>query len=89
MLEEAYKVAFLELNASDERNISDVRERVRIFAGMQMTLRTGCHKIIFLDECDAMTTQAQMALRRVLEDFSDSTRFILACNYLSKVIEPL
>ncbi|CAL5994654.1 Replication_factor C [Hexamita inflata] len=89
MLADQFKQAFIELNASDERNISDIRERVRTFAQLQVTLPVGRHKIVFLDECDAMTSQAQLALRRIMEDCGDSTRFILACNIVSKVVEPL
>ena len=62
---------------------------MKTFVQLQVTLPQGRHKIVFMDECDAMTSQAQMALRRIIEDFGDSTRFILACNYVSKVIEPL
>lgn len=56
MLGEHYKRAFIELNASDERNITDIREKVKTFAQLQITLQPGRHKIVFLDECDSMTS---------------------------------
>ncbi|KAH0577574.1 Replication factor C [Spironucleus salmonicida] len=89
MLKNQFKEAFLELNASDQRNVSDVRDRVRGFAERQVTLPAAFQKLVFLDECDAMTAQAQLALRRIIEDFSHTTRFILACNDISKISESL
>ncbi|EFO62923.1 Replication factor C, subunit 4 [Giardia lamblia P15] len=82
-------VAFLELNASDERNVSDIRAKVKTFAQKQVTLPTGIQKLVFLDECDAMTEAAQQVLRRIMDDETGSTRFCLACNNISKVIEPV
>ncbi|TNJ30619.1 Replication factor C, subunit 4 [Giardia muris] len=89
MLGEHRAEAFLELNASDERTLSDIREKVRTFAQKQVTLPPGKHKIIFLDECDAMVEGAQQALRRIMDDEATTTRFCLACNTISKIIEPL
>lgn len=89
LLQDKFKVAFIELNASEERNISDIRTRVKDFAQRQISLPLGRHKIIFLDECDSMTSQAQLALRRIMEDYQDTTRFILACNIVQKIVEPL
>jgi replication factor C small subunit len=78
---------FLELNASDERGIDVVRDRIKNFA------RSGFggydHRIIFLDESDALTSDAQSALRRTMEQFSHNTRFILSCNYSSQIIDPI
>jgi replication factor C small subunit len=78
---------FLELNASDERGIDVVRDRIKNFARASF----GGHdfRIIFLDEADSLTDDAQSALRRTMEQFSDNTRFILSCNYSSKIIDPI
>lgn len=83
-----WKDQILELNASDERGIDVVRNKVKDFARI---LKSPNHpfKIIYLDESDALTPQAQQALRRTMEKYSDSTRFILSCNYLSKIIDPI
>ena len=81
--------AVLELNASDDRGIDTVRNKIKMFAQTKVTLPPGCHKIVFLDEADAMTTAAQQALRRTMELYSATTRFALACNASEKVIEPL
>src|SRR3989338_1359712 len=77
---------FLELNASDERGIDVVRNTIKDFARTKAL--SGFLKIIFLDECDSLTKEAQQALRRTMENFSRSTRFILSCNYSSKIIDP-
>ncbi|VDN97102.1 unnamed protein product [Rodentolepis nana] len=74
----------LELNASDDRGIGVIREQVLTFASTK-TLFSGKFKLIILDEADAMTKDAQNALRRVIEKFSENTRFCLICNYLSKI----
>jgi replication factor C small subunit len=78
----------LELNASDERGIDTIRERVKEFAMMIPTTDIG-FKIIFLDEADALTEEAQQALRRMMENYSKYTRFILSCNDLSAIISPI
>ncbi|MFA5763749.1 MAG: replication factor C small subunit [archaeon] len=78
---------FLELNASDDRGIDVVRNTIKDFA---RTLAFDSNfKIIFLDECDALTQDAQQALRRTMEKYTKTCRFILSCNYSSKIIEPL
>jgi DNA polymerase III, gamma/tau subunits len=85
---ENYKQYFLELNASDERGIDVIRTKVKEFARTLVPTETG-FKIILLDEADNMTTDAQQALRRMMEMYGKATRFILLCNYLSKIIDPI
>jgi replication factor C small subunit len=79
---------FLELNASDERGIDTVRTKIKDFA-RTLSLADIPFKLIFLDECDAMTDDAQQALRRTMEKYSANTRFILSANYSSRIIEPI
>lgn len=78
---------FLELNASDERGIDVVRDRIKDFA--RSSFGGHNYRVIFLDEADALTDDAQSALRRTMEQFSNNTRFILSCNYSSKIIDPI
>ncbi len=80
--------AFKELNASDARGIDVIRGEVKNFAKTISIARVPV-KIIFLDEADALTADAQHALRRTMEKFSAETRFILSANYASKIIEPI
>ncbi|KAF7195224.1 Replication factor C subunit 2 [Pseudocercospora fuligena] len=100
---ELMKSRVLELNASDERGISIVREKVKDFARMQLSnppagpageeyrKKYPCppYKIIVLDEADSMTQDAQSALRRTMETYSKITRFCLVCNYVTRIIDPL
>src|SRR6056297_149902 len=78
---------FLELNASDQRGIDVVRDRIKNFA--RSSFGGHNYRIIFLDEADSLTSDAQSALRRTMEQFSNNTRFILSCNYSSKIIDPI
>jgi len=79
---------FAELNASDERGIDVVRGRIKDFA-RSIALGDIPWKLIFLDESDSLTSEAQNALRRTMESTSGVTRFILSCNYSSRIIEPI
>src|ERR671924_414491 len=93
LLGESWRRDTLELNASDERGIKMVRERVKEFAAV-MKLPTDrdtkrMFRIIILDEADEMTSEAQTALRRIIEDSYRTTRFVIICNYLSQIIEPI
>jgi len=89
LLGDSYREGVLELNASDDRGIDVVRNRIKAFAQKKVTLPPGRHKIIILDEADSMTAGAQQALRRTMEIYSNTTRFALACNQSNKVIEPI
>ncbi|THG98581.1 hypothetical protein EW026_g3634 [Hermanssonia centrifuga] len=94
-----FRSRVLELNASDERGISIVREKIKDFARQtpraQVIASDGktypCppYKIIILDEADSMTQDAQAALRRIMENYARITRFCLVCNYVTRIIEPL
>ncbi len=84
----SWKENFLELNASDTRGIEVVRQEVKNFARTK-SLGEVPFKVIFLDEADALTREAQQALRRTMENYTSTCRFILSCNYSSKIIDPL
>lgn len=79
--------SFKELNASDERGIDVIRNKVKKFAGKKSL--SGQHKVVFLDEADSLTPDAQQALRRVMEVYHDTCRFVITGNYPDKMIKPL
>ncbi|MEM0156135.1 MAG: replication factor C small subunit [Thermoplasmataceae archaeon] len=83
-----WKQYILELNASNERGIDVIRENVKDFARIKASNDLG-FKIIFLDEADQLTPEAQAALRRTMEVYSSTTRFIFSCNYSSQIIPPI
>tara|TARA_B100001250_G_scaffold69491_1_gene55782 strand:- start:409 stop:1365 length:957 start_codon:yes stop_codon:yes gene_type:complete len=85
---ENYRMNLLEMNASDERKLESIRTKVKGFARTAPVPGTS-FKVIFLDEADALTSDAQGALRRIMEQYSDTCRFILSCNYSSKIIEAI
>jgi len=85
---EDWQYNFLELNASDERGIDVIRNKVKDFARTK-SIRDVPFKVIYLDECDSLTTEAQQALRRTMENYSATCRFVLSCNYSSKIIDPI
>jgi DNA polymerase III delta prime subunit len=74
------------INASDENNVETVREKIKNFAS---TIGFRQWKLIILDESDYLTPNAQAALRNLMETFSKTTRFILTCNYVEKIIDPI
>jgi replication factor C small subunit len=85
---DAWKENYIELNASDERGIDVVRQKVKDFARTK-ALKNVPFKVIFLDEADALTREAQQALRRTMENYTNTCRFILSCNYSSRIIDPI
>ncbi len=88
LFKDNWRSNFLELNASDDRGIDIIRNQVKDFARTK-AIGNVPFKIIYLDESDSLTKEAQQALRRTMENFSNSCRFILSCNYSSKIIDPL
>lgn len=88
MFGEGWHQNFLELNASDERGIDVIRNKVKDFARTR-AIGDVPFKVIYLDECDALTREAQQALRRTMENYTKTCRFILSCNYSSKIIDPI
>lgn len=88
MLGEYFSSGYLELNASDDRGIDVVREQVKDYA-RTVSFGDVPFKILVLDECDSMTGEAQHALRRTMELYTDRCRFILIGNYANRIIEPI
>ena len=85
---DSWNLNFRELNASDERGIDVVRNQIKQFARTS-PLGGATFKILFLDEADALTPDAQAALRRTMESYATTCRFILSCNYSSRIIDPI
>ena len=83
-----WKENYLELNASDERGIDVVRQKVKDFARTK-AIKDIPFKVIFLDEADALTKEAQQALRRTMENYTNTCRFIMSVNYSSRIIDPI
>jgi len=88
LFKESWKQNFIELNASDERGIGIIRGKIKDFA-RTAPIGKAKFKIIFLDEADSLTSDAQSALRRTIEKYTRICRFILSVNYSSKIIEPI
>ncbi len=88
MFGDTWNMNFRELNASDERGIDVVRNQIKQFA-RTAPMGDATFKILFLDEADALTQDAQAALRRTMENYAETCRFILSCNYSSKIIGPI
>ena len=89
LLGQSFKKATIELNASDDRGLSVVREKIKNFAMQKIPLPPNRHKIIILDEADNMTPSAQASLRVTISDYAATTRFCFACNDSSKIIEAI
>ncbi len=89
MYGDSYNAMTLELNASDDRGIDVVRQQIKDFAATTQLFSKGQTKLVILDEADAMTQDAQSALRRVIEKYTSNTRFCMICNYVNKIMPAL
>lgn len=89
LLDDSFDDAYIELNASDERGIEVIRNKIKDFCQKSVDLPPNKHKIIFLDEAESLTIQAQQALRRIIESFAKTTRFAMACNSSTKLIDAI
>ena len=89
--DEYFNNKIIELNASDERGINVVRDKIKTYAKHKVinNLNGPQFKIIILDEADSMTPDSQFALRRIMEEYSNITRFCIICNYHNKIIDPI
>ncbi len=88
LFKDSWRENYLELNASDQRGIDVVRQQVKDFARTK-AMENVPFKVIFLDEADALTQEAQQALRRTMENYTNTCRFIMSCNYSSRIIDPI
>jgi len=88
ILGKTFKTNFIDMNASSDRGIDTIRGLIQERAKVR-SLGTNKPKIIFLDEAEMMTRDAQTALRRIMEDYYKTCRFILSCNFIEKIIEPI
>jgi len=90
---ESWEERVLEFNASDERGINVIRDKIKVFAKNSINNKENSTqpnwKLIILDEADSMTTDSQFALRRIMETYSRITRFCIICNYINKIIDPI
>lgn len=87
-----YENRTIELNASDERGISAIRDKIKKYAKFSVNSKNKSipkWKLIILDEADSMTSESQCALRRIMEEYSHITRFCIICNYHNKIIDPI
>lgn len=89
LLKDKFCDAYMELNASDERSIEFIRGKIKNFCKKLVTLDSNQHKIIFLDEAESLTTTSQQALRRIIENYTSTTRFIMASNSSNQIIEAI
>lgn len=89
LLKDQAKQAVIELNASDDRGIDVVRDTIKSFAQKKVILQPNQHKIVILDEADSLTEGAQQALRMIISDYAETTRFVLSCNDSTKLIDPI
>lgn len=89
LLGDRFEYAYIELNASDERGIEVIRTKIKAFCQKSVELPPNKHKIIFLDEAESLTHSAQQALRRMIEAYAKTTRFAMACNSSTKLIDAI
>jgi replication factor C subunit 2/4 len=91
LFKDKFEDRVIELNASDERGINVIREKIKKYAQESITLDKTIPpwKLIILDEADSMTPESQYALRRIMEEYSKLTRFCIICNYHNKIIDPI
>lgn len=88
VISEVIGTDFLELNSSEERGIDTVRGKIMSFA-KHLSFNNAPYKILFLDEADSMTSEAQLALRPLMEKHAHNCRFIIGCNFIDKIINPI